>query len=505
MRLPRAVILGASSLLALNLGTVGAAANEAPPASSGDGGGVPVADEDFASGVLTTELSDPFEITFGPDGWVWTTERTAGRVTRINPSTGEKRVALTIPGVVTEGDPGAPDEGIVDAPEELVTTPGEQDGLLGMALHPDLLQGQGHDYVYLSYTYDGDPDPAVLDRRQRIVRYTYDETSEQLGAPQELISGLLASDDHNSGRLVFGPDDKLYYTIGDRGNNQDLNACRPNEAQRLPTADEIQAGDWTAYQGKVLRLDLDGSIPEDNPEFNGVRSHIITYGHRNPQGLVFGPKDRLYSSEQGPKSDDELNLIRAGGNYGWPRVAGYKDDSAYVYGNWSALPGCTPEQYNAFDIPPEVPQLAESTFTDPAFVPPLRTFYTVPPDYNFRGEACAPSELFFICYPTVAPASLDFYTKTAIPGWKNSFLMPTLKNGTLYRLPLLDGNGTVVDGPLPLFTTVNRYRDTAISPDGTTIYVATDSGGLARGADGTPTSELQNPGSILRFTYQPAG
>jgi glucose/arabinose dehydrogenase len=139
-------------------------------------------------------------------------------------------------------------------------------------------------------------------------------------------------------------------------------------------------------------------------------------------------------------------------------------------------------------------------------VPPLRTFYTVPPDFDFRGgEACAPSELFFICYPTVAPASLDFYAGTAIPGWENSFLMPTLKHGTLYRLPLLDGDGTVVDGPRPLFTTVNRYRDTAISPDATTIYVATDSSGLARGEDGTPTSELRNPGAILRFTYDSAG
>ncbi|MCU1442355.1 MAG: gdhB, partial [Cryobacterium sp.] len=102
-----------------------------------------------------------------------------------------------------------------------------------------------------------------------------------------------------------------------------------------------------------------------------------------------------------------------------------------------------------------------------------------------------------------APSSLDIYTNNSIPGWENSLLMPTLKDGTLYRMPIL-GDGTVIDGPLPLFTSVNRYRDTAISQDGTSIYVATDSGGLARGENGDATSELQNPGSIIEFRYTPS-
>ena len=76
--------------------------------------------------------------------------------------------------------------------------------------------------------------------------------------------------------------------------------------------------------GKVLRLNLDGSIPKDNPSFNGVVSHIYTLGHRNPQGLAFAPNGKLLQSEQGPNSDDEINLVLKGGNYGWPNVAGYK-------------------------------------------------------------------------------------------------------------------------------------------------------------------------------------
>ncbi|WP_167138151.1 glucose/sorbosone family PQQ-dependent dehydrogenase [Diaminobutyricimonas sp. TR449] len=468
--------------LPLTLGisiSASAAGNEQP------GSDEPAADtDDFTSEVLVSGLNNPFEIIYGPDGWLWVTERDTGEVTKVNPADGSTKTILTIP--------------------DVVATPGEQDGLLGMALHPGLLSGKanGHDNnsVYLSYTYDGDPGEA-LDRRQRIVRYTYDEATETLVEPTELISGLMASDDHNSGRLLYGPDDKLYYTIGDRGNNQDSNACRPNLAQLLPTAEQIAAGDWTAYQGKSLRLNPDGSIPDDNPELNGVVSHIYTYGHRNAQGIVFASNDLLYSSEQGPKSDDELNLLSAGGNYGWPFVAGYKDNSGYVFGDWSAVPGCgTTVPYDAFVIPDVVPQYIESDFNDPAFVQPLRTYYTVPSTHDFSGEACEPSGLFFICYPTIAPSSLDFYALDAIPGWQNSFLMPTLKDGQVYRVELAADGQSVGDSE-PLWRTVNRYRDTAIHPDGTTVYVATDIGGLARGTDGDATDQLENPGSILVFHY----
>ncbi len=464
-----ALSLPLSALFAVGTAVPATAATD-PVAGSGD----------FTKRVLATGLSNPFEVIYGPDRRLWVTERSSGEVTQVSPTDGATRTILTVPNVVA--------------------TSGAQDGLLGMALDPRLLTGTGNDFVYLSYTYDADPGSA-LDRKQKLVRYTYRAATAKLDSPRELISGLPASNDHNSGRLVFAPDGRLHYTIGDRGNNQSGNACRPNLAQRLPTAAEVAAKNWTAYQGKTLRLNRDGSIPWNNPTIKGVRSHVLTYGHRNPQGLVFAPNGTLYSSEQGPQSDDEINRLTPGGNYGWPNVAGYKDDSAYVYANWSAASGCgTTVKYDAFTIPASVPRTAESSFTDPAFVPPLRTYYTVPTGHDFRGDACDPSGLYFICYPTVAPSSLDHYSSGTVPGWRNSLLMTTLKAGKVYRVSVTAA-GTLTGSSVPLWSSVNRYRDTAIAPDGGTVFVATDSGGIARGSNGDATRNLTNPGSILAFRY----
>jgi PQQ-dependent dehydrogenase (s-GDH family) len=447
----------------------------------------PVRQATFSFRVVATGLDNPWEVTWGPDGYLWVTEKTAGRVTRVRPSDGARSTVARIP--------------------EVLVTPDSEDGLLGMALHPDLLRGRANQYVYLAYTYDADPSPGKVSERTKIARYTYDPSSRTLRDHVDLLTRLPASVEHNSGRLVFGPDGKLYYTIGDQGNNQFDRYCRPILAQALPTAAQVAARDWTAYQGKVLRLNLDGSVPPDNPVLAAVRSHVFSYGHRNAQGLVFGRHSRLYSSEHGPKSDDEINWIRAGRNYGWPRVAGYRDDKSYVYANWSASAPtpCTSLTYSDYEIPPSVPTLPESRFRDPAYAWPLRTFYTVPNGFNFRSPRCAKNGWYFICWPTVAPSSLDFYDAAdGVPGWRNSLLMPSLKTGTVYRVPL-SADGSRAGVPVALFKTVNRYRDVALNPDRVTFYVVTDSSGLARDRSGRPTDVLENPGAILefRYTYRP--
>src|SRR6185503_17982244 len=99
-----------------------------------------------------------------------------------------------------------------------------------------------------------------------------------------------------------------------------------------------------------------------------------TWGHRNPLGLVFGPNGRLYESEHGPSSDDEINLIEGGRNYGWPNIAGYRDDKSYSYANFSASkdPACG-DLPPGNTVPPSVPTQTESAWNDPRFAPPLRT------------------------------------------------------------------------------------------------------------------------------------
>jgi PQQ-dependent dehydrogenase (s-GDH family) len=446
----------------------------------------------FSKRVVVSGLGGPWEVTWGPDGKLWITERTAKRVTRIDPATGERSVAATI---------------------SEVSVPGGQDGLLGMALHPELLKGTGNDYVYVFYTYVDEAqgaDPTIADPKSpyrylygKVVRMTYKDGA--LTAPMTVISGLPASNDHSAGRIKFGPDKKLYLTLGDQGNNQLGNSCLPVEAQRLPTQQELSAKKFASYVGKSLRMNLDGSVPNDNPKLNGVVSHVFTYGHRNPQGLDFAPDGKLYSSEHGPKTDDEVNLLKKGGNYGWPHVAGLKDNKAYEYARWAeASTPCAQLKFSDLAIHPSVPREPESAFKKP-MVDPVATLFTVPTGFNFHDPAC--KGIDYICWPTVGVSSVEHYQYkgTGVPGWDRVLLAPALKRGSLYVVPL-KADGKAASGYISrYFQSEDRYRDTAVSPDGKTIFIATDPSGLAESATGGTTTQMQNQGAILAFTYTGEG
>ena len=213
-------------------------------------------------------LQIPWEIAFLPDGRIILTER-PGSVRLIDASG-----ALIEQPLLVIDDVAATGEG----------------GLLGLALHPEFSQTG---WVYLYYTYRLDGGLA-----NRVVRYTMQGSS--LVDRSIVIEGIPGGGIHDGGRIKFGPDGRLYIGAGDSG-----------------VADLAQ--DLDSLAGKILRLNDDGTIPPDNP-FPG--SPVYSYGHRNPQGLAWDDRGRLWETEHGSSAFDELNLIQAGGNYGWPVVRG---------------------------------------------------------------------------------------------------------------------------------------------------------------------------------------
>lgn len=439
-------------------------------------------------GSANYRLAHPFEILYGPDDHLYITEK-VGRILRVDTGTGIRKVLLDHRSHVylhiTRNGSGA-------------ATGIGQNGMLGMALHPGF--NAGTDSVYVAYTY--------ASGNIRISAFKYNGgANPSLTGETVLINGIPASNDHSSGRLIIGTDYKLYYSCGDGGSNQFSNRCNPVRSQNDPSASEIAAANYSNYAGKILRINLDGSIPSDNPLFNGVRSHVYSKGHRNPQGLVIA-EGKLISSEQGPRTDDELNIIEAGGNYGWPYVAGDADNVNYQYINWSSSAACSTTPYTESTIPAGATVLDEDEA--PAalknnFHKPLMNLFTTCGSHS--ASSCDAGGTDWMKFSTIAPASVDYYSMQgglSIPGWYPSILIPTLKKGTLYRVRL---NATL-DAPLtdtiPYFATFNRYRDIALSPDGQKIYIVTDSIGSTSGPSGTGSSTLTNRGAIFVYQYNMA-
>jgi glucose/arabinose dehydrogenase len=218
---------------------------------------------------VATGFDVPWGLVFLPDGSALLSERDTARI-----------LSVSADGGVTEVGPV---EGV---------QPGGEGGLLGLAVAPD-----SPETIYAYFTAAGD---------NRVVRMPY--LGGALGAAEVVVDGIPKAGNHNGGRLAFGPDGKLYVSTGD--------ASRPERAQ-----------DLESLGGKILRLNPDGSIPADNP-FDG--SPVFSYGHRNVQGLAFDEDGNLWASEFGQNTWDELNLIQAGQNYGWPVVEGVGGDDRFV-------------------------------------------------------------------------------------------------------------------------------------------------------------------------------
>jgi aldose sugar dehydrogenase len=183
----------------------------------------------------------------------------------------------------------------------LAVSGGGESGLLGLALDPHF-ETEPFVYVYFTSSADG---------RNHIARIRASASNpDRGGAPQNLLTLLTASGIHNGGDLAFGADGKLYATVGETG-------------------DSALAQERSSLGGKVLRLNPDGSVPSDNPF--GPHSPVFTLGLRNSFGLCVNPRTGdLWETENGPSSDDEINLIREGRNYGWPQQLGPGSDPRFT-------------------------------------------------------------------------------------------------------------------------------------------------------------------------------
>ncbi|MFR0357041.1 PQQ-dependent sugar dehydrogenase [Streptomyces sediminimaris] len=226
---------------------------------------------------VTTGLNTPWGVAPLPDdSSLLVASRDQGTITRVDAKTGKKTELGKVSGV----------------------SPAGEGGLLGLALSPDYASDH---MIYAYFTSASD---------NRIVRMLYDPekpAGEQLGAPDTVFKGIPKGYIHNGGRIAFGPDRMLYAGTGESG-------------------DRGLAQDKKSLGGKILRLTPEGDPAPGNPFPD---SPVYTYGHRNVQGLAWDPEQRLFASEFGQDTWDELNAIKPGDNYGWPKAEGKSSDPAF--------------------------------------------------------------------------------------------------------------------------------------------------------------------------------
>ncbi|MGB4850042.1 MAG: PQQ-dependent sugar dehydrogenase, partial [Saprospiraceae bacterium] len=385
-----------------------------------------------------------------PDGFLWITEA-GGTVSRVDPTTGFKTVVYV-----------APDD-FEDSPLEqlqLCFMPNIGSGTLGLTLDPDFLN-PANAFIYFLYSYNSGTVSAPA-TKFKIERLTWDWNTQSVVANRDLVTDISSGYDHLGGRLLAIMRDEgkpyLFLSVGEHGvsetNSPDCyvpQSTNPNNQAQNPDTDN----------GKIHRFNLDGSIPFDNPI---PGNSFYTRGHRNPQGLMYVPQlDLLFDAEHGDRTDDEINLLHAGMNYGWKWVRGYHDDNNYP-GEAEFIANYQPDARIAGD-------------------------HLVEAFYSFCNEPQPVSD-DYLSWCTIAPSDGIYYNSGGIPEWKNSLLVVSLKNGSttdneVHVLKLTPGGELMPSTPgnpnpedfFGADQEVNgRLRDIAISPDGRKIFLINNGG-----------------------------
>ena len=344
----------------------------------------------MTSRVVKDNLFIPWEIVYGPDNHIWFTQKN-GYICRLDPVTSKTDTLYHETNTLVSGE----------------------GGMLGLALDPNF---PTQPYVYVAYNYSSGG------TKERVVRYSY--SGGVLQNPQTLIENIAGAGIHNGCRLLF-IDGKLYITTGDANN------------QSLPQ-------NVNSVNGKVLRINPDGTVPSDNPI---AGNPVWSWGHRNAQGIVYA-NNKLYATEHGPTNDDEVNIIEKGRNYGWPNVHGFCDASEQQF--------CT----------------------DSNVVEPLKVWT-----------------------PTIAVCGLDYYDHPMFPALQKSLLMTTLKDQKLYQLKLNSTFDAIASTTAVSGVSVGRIRDICLSPDGK-IYISTSNSNASGSNRIDKIIELYDP-NFVGIGYTP--
>jgi len=367
---------------------------------------------------LVTGIQVPWELKWGPDDHLWFTQRN-GMIFRTDPNTGNTNEILDYRSVVINED----DEG-----------DGSEYGMLGMCFHPDF---ENTPKVYVVYNYD---DPIM----ERLVSFEWD--GESLNNEEIILDGIEGFIYHNGSRLLMTMDEKILMSTGD--------VTVPQNGQKMDT-----------YNGKYLRINLDGSIPNDNPFPD---SYIYTLGHRNSQGIAYGPEGKLYISEHGTQVSDEMSILESGGNYGWANVLGFCD--------------------TGFEI-----------------------------DFCDANNVIEP---IFDWSPCVAVSDMEYYNHDAIPEWKGKMMIAVLGGIGFDKVPRIsfmsfNEDGTEITGEEKFFEDFGRIRDVCVNPYTGSIYFATNGPGYPgfgpnqiieyRNLDYNPVSQIiQIASQNLKLSPNPA-